>query len=95
MICPFVHDDDAIGMLDGGQTMGNHERGAITLQRLERFLHAPLGFGIERRGGLVQHENRRVLQQGPRDGDPLLLAAGKLRAAIADAACRGPPADPG
>ena len=34
-------------------------------------------FGVYIRGGLVQNDDGRVFQHGPRDGDTLLLAAGR------------------
>ena len=39
---------------------------------------------IERRGRLVEHEDRRVLQHDAGDGDALALAARELDAALAD-----------
>src|SRR5215831_18189370 len=33
---------------------------------------------VERPGGLVGQDHRRIVDQGPSDGDALLLAAGKL-----------------
>ena len=36
------------------------------------------------RGRLVEHQHRRVAQDGARDRDPLLLAAGEAEAALAD-----------
>ena len=50
----------------------------------ERLLHQPLGLGVERRGGLVQDQDRRVLQDRAGDRDPLALAAGEPAAALAD-----------
>src|SRR5262245_58295522 len=35
-------------------------------------------------GGLVEHQDRRVLEDRARDRDPLALAAGELDAALAD-----------
>ena len=40
--------------------------------------------GVERRRGLVEDEDPRVLEQDPRDRDALLLAARELVAALAD-----------
>src|SRR5918993_535158 len=37
-----------------------------------------------RNPAVLKHEDRRVLEQRPRNCDPLLLAAGKLEAALAD-----------
>ncbi len=39
---------------------------------------------IERRGGLVEQNDRRVLDQRAGNGDALALAAGKLQAVLAD-----------
>ena len=55
--------------------MRNDERRPVEHQRRERVLDQQLGLGIQRRGGLVQNQNRRVLQQRPRDGQPLALPA--------------------
>ncbi len=43
-----------------------------------------LGLGVERGCRLVQQQDRRVLEQGPRDPHPLLLAARELQTALAD-----------
>ena len=51
---------------------------------VERVLDFLLGVAVERRGRLVQHQDRRPLQNGAGDGDALLLAAGKLQPALAD-----------
>src|SRR5205085_2068991 len=50
----------------------------------EACLDFALGLGVERRGGLVEDQDPRRLQDHPGNGDPLLLAAGKLEAAFAD-----------
>ena len=41
---------------------------------------------VERRGGLVEDQDRRVLEQRARDRHALLLAARELEAALADRA---------
>ena len=46
--------------------------------------HLQFGFRIERGGGLVEQDDRRVLDQRARDGDALALAAGELQAVLAD-----------
>ena len=43
-----------------------------------------LAFGVERRGRLVEQQQRRVAQNGARDGDALALAARQRDAALAD-----------
>ena len=51
---------------------------------VERLLHGALGLGVQRAGGLVEHQHRRVAQDRARDRDALLLAAGEAVAALAD-----------
>ena len=75
---------DAVGADDRLQAMGDDERRAPDPQIVERLLHLALRFRIERRGRLVEQQDRRVLQNRARDGDSLALAAGKLRALLAD-----------
>jgi hypothetical protein len=50
----------------------------------ERVLDEPLGLGVEGRRGLVEDEDRRVLQDRAGDGDPLALASGQAAPALAD-----------
>ena len=53
-------------------------------QFVQRGLHGAFGFGVERAGGFVEDENRRVLQNRAGDGEPLALAAGERHAFFAD-----------
>jgi hypothetical protein len=80
----LVHHQDDVGALDGGQAVGDHQRGAAAHDAVERGLDVALGFGVERRGGFVEDEDRRVLQQRPGDGQALALAAGEQHAVLAD-----------
>ena len=59
-------------------------RGAALGEQLERLLHGALRLHVERAGGLVEHEHRRVAQDRPGDRDALLLPAGEAEAALAD-----------
>ena len=52
-------------------------------QLVDRLLDARLGLDVERAGRLVEHQDRRVLQDGAGNGDALALAAGQLAAALA------------
>ncbi len=51
---------------------------------LHRLADLRLGFGVHRGGGIIQDEDARILQQGARDGDALLLPAGDGHPALAD-----------
>ncbi len=75
---------DAVGMRDGVQPVRDGDGGAALAEMRHGVLNQPLGFGIERRGRLVEQDDLRVLDQRAGDGDALALAAGKLRAALAD-----------
>ena len=44
-----------------------------------------LALGVGLAGELVEDQDARVAQDGPGQGEPLLLAAGQLRARLADA----------
>jgi hypothetical protein len=46
-------------------------------------LDVPLGLGVERRGRLVEKQDRRVLQERAGDAHALLLAARQLQPAFA------------
>src|SRR5690606_1976664 len=79
-----VEDEDAVGAADGREAVGDDERGAPLRQPVERLLHGPLALGVERARRLVEEEDGGVLQDGPRDGDPLALPARELHAPLAD-----------
>ena len=64
--------------------MRDHQRGAAARDPLQRFLDFMLGVAVERRGRLIEHQDRRRLQHRARDRHALLLAAGQFQAAFAD-----------
>ena len=79
-----VEHDDLVGVADGREPVRDRDRRPSLGEPVERLLHEPLGLGVERARRLVEHEDRRVAQDRPRDRDPLLLAAGEAVAALAD-----------
>src|SRR3984957_4525882 len=79
-----IDDENGVGMHDRRQPVGDDDRGAPLAELRHRLLYVALGFGIERRSGLVEQDDRCVLDQRARDGDALALAAGKLQAVLAD-----------
>src|SRR5207249_10752425 len=48
------------------------------------FLNLLFRFGIERRGGFIEQQNRRVFQNGARNGQTLLLSTGEKASFVAD-----------
>ncbi len=68
---------DAVGAANGGKPMRNHHHSAVLHQVGQRGLHQRFAFGVERRRRLVENEDRRVLEDGARNGDALAFAAGE------------------
>ena len=64
---PLEHDN-GVGAANRRKPVSDDERRSIHHQRRKGLLHEQLGFRVERRGRLVQHQNRRILQQRARDG---------------------------
>src|SRR5687768_6901960 len=76
----LVEDDDLVGIDHGRQTVGDDDGGAARGDAAQGLLDRRLGSAVERAGGLVEDQDRRVLEEGTGDGDALLLAAGQLKA---------------
>ncbi len=79
-----VEDENAVAVDHARQPMGEDQRRAALHQPVERFLDHRLVLGIDGRQRLVEHQDRRVAQQGAGDGDALALAARELDALLAD-----------
>ena len=80
----FVQDDEAVHRGDGGEAVGDGNHGFAFHHFVEAFLDSGFDFGIERAGGFVKQQNRRVFEHNAGDGDALALAAGKFHAAFAN-----------
>ena len=65
-----------------------------SISAVELALDGGLDLGIEGRGRLVQHQDRRVLQDHPGQRDPLTLPARKFYPALADMRVVAVPAVP-
>ena len=79
-----VHHDDAVGLFDGGQAVGNDDAGAAVHQTLQGLLDEAFGFVVKRAGGFVQEQYRGVFQDGAGDGYALALASRELVTVGAD-----------
>ena len=79
-----VEHDQPVHLRDGGEPVRDGDHGLAGHQRVEARLDRGFDFAVERRGRLVEHQDRRVLEDDARDGDALALAAGQLDAALAD-----------
>ena len=76
-----VHEQHARCNLAGkAHLVGNNDHGhAVVGQLLHDFKHLTDHFRVKRRGRLVEQHHIRIHCQRTRDGDTLLLTAGKLR----------------
>ena len=80
----MLEHHDQIGVADGRQAVGDHERGALRAQRGHGVLDQHLGAGVDRRRGFVEDEDARIGQDRAGDRHALALPARQLHAALAD-----------
>ena len=64
-----------VGLAHRGDAVGDHENGLLPGPRVHIGADEFFVVGIERRGHLVEEENRGILDDRPRDVEPLRLAA--------------------
>jgi len=57
---PFVEDHNQIGFPNGGKAVCDDDIGAATDELINGRLYQLFGFGIHRRGGLIQDQDRGV-----------------------------------
>ena len=74
----IVHYDDAIHFADCAQAVRDGDGGASGHQFVQGVLNQHFGLRIKAGSGFIQHQYRRVLQNGAGNGDALALAAGKF-----------------
>ena len=79
-----LDDQNAIGVDDRRQPVGDHKRGPALHEPFERALDQCFAFRVEGRGRLVQKQRRRVLEDCARDREALALAARQRDAALAE-----------
>ncbi len=64
--------------------MGHQQRGALRGQRPQRLVDGRLGGGVDRRGGVVEHQHPRVGEHRARQRDALALAARERQPPLPD-----------
>ena len=89
---PLVEHDQPVHRRDGRQPVRDGDHRLARHQPVEALLDRRLDLRIERARRLVEDEDRRVLEEDAGDGDALALAAGELRAALADMGVEADPA---
>lgn len=80
----LFEDVDAVGVLDGGESVCDDEGGAVFHEAVEGVLDLAFGFGIDGGGGFVEEEDGCVFEECAGYGEALFFAAGEFDAAFAD-----------
>ena len=71
-----IHDDDPVGMVDGGLAVRHRDHGHPAQVRAQVVQDGRLVVGVDGAGGVVEHHHGRARQQRAGQGDALALAAG-------------------
>ncbi len=79
-----LDDQDAIGINNRREAMGNHQRGTFVCHVFHRLQDDAFGIRVQGRSGFVENQNRRIFQKDASDGDALFFATRKLEAALPD-----------
>ncbi len=77
-----VQHQNLVGAADGADALGNDKNNAVAVARRKRLLNFCLRGGVHGAGGVVQNQNFRLFDKGAGNGQPLLLAAGKILGAL-------------
>ena len=74
---PAVYYQNLVGALDCGQPVRDDNQGLVPDKLIDGFLDILLVVWVNASSGLVQQDNRRVLEDCPRYRYALLLSTGK------------------
>src|SRR6266567_5978493 len=77
-LLPSMDHHDPVGVPDGGEAVGHHDRSAAGHQTLEPLLDQPLRLAIDAGGRLVEYENLGLEGHSPGKGDQLALPCGEV-----------------
>ncbi len=61
------HDENLIRVADRGETMRDRDGGAVCSQLFQTLLNPALTLIVQRAGGLIKNQDRRVLQEDARN----------------------------
>ena len=81
--CAVLHDIDLIHWRDRSQAMGDRDHRSPRRQLADRAVDRRFGARIQGGRGFIQHQDRRIAQDGTGNGDALALAAGQPPARLA------------
>ena len=72
------HDEDAVGVHDGGNALGHDDGGRLTVALTQGLAQGAVRSVVQGAGAVVQQEQARIGGDGAADEHTLLLAAGKV-----------------
>ena len=78
----LVEHEDAVGVANGSEAMGDDEGRSPLHQPLEGDMHQPFAFGVEGARRFVEQQDGRILEQRAGNRQPLLLPAREHDAAL-------------
>ena len=70
----LFHDQDLLGIDDGGQAMRDDQAGVLGRYLVEDLLGRVLRLGVQSRRGPVEDQDLGTFEDHPGDGDALRLA---------------------
>ena len=74
----IFHNENLVGLLDGGQAVGNRDDRLAARKLRNGLLDEVLVFGVDARGRLIEDDNGCVFENRPRDGRALIALFEKL-----------------
>ena len=81
---PAVEDQDAVGVLHGGEPLCNDDFRRRGNELFEPHANQRIRLGVDGAGRIVENQNFRFLEQCPCDAETLFLPAGDVRTALLD-----------
>lgn len=72
-----LDEDDPVGVLNGGEAVGDEDLGRFALQIANGLLDPVFGDGVERGGGFIEDQDGGFFDKSAGDGEALLLASGE------------------
>src|SRR5262249_18307413 len=80
-----VEDHDPVRFAKRRKSMGNRDGCAAARESAERLLDRLLALGVDVARRFVEHEDRRIVENGTGNRHPLALTTGETGATFADA----------
>jgi len=74
----FLNHQNHVGLPDRAQTVSNGKNGAVFHHPRNGFLYLAFRNRIQRAGRFIKYQDRRISQNGARDGHSLPLAHNRL-----------------